>query len=109
MNKPLVEQQASCESPNVPPSSLLNDLDSSRSKRHYRSLFERGTPREASKYDSFFDSYDNMYESGLLDPRCSLDDCTCQCLRRDCHHLTPPRPCRPVRSIWTHDHAICNC
>ena len=67
MNEPFIERQVSFETSNVLHSALLNDPDLSRLKRDYRSLSERDNSRVASRFDNFFDSYDNMYESGQLD------------------------------------------
>ena len=66
MNKPLVERQASSETLNVLPSSLLSDLGSFRLEQRCRLLFKRGNSRVASRFDNSFDSYDNTYGSSLL-------------------------------------------
>ena len=67
MNELLVERQASFETSDALHPFLLNDLDLSRLERDCRLLFERGNSRVASRFDSSFDSYDNMYESDPLD------------------------------------------
>jgi hypothetical protein len=66
MNEPSVGRQASYEISNVLSSSLLNDLDPSILEQRCRLMFERGNSRVASRFNNFFDSYDNTYGSGLL-------------------------------------------
>ena len=66
MNRLLIKQQIFYKNLNILFSFLLNDLDLSKLKRHYKLLFKRDTLRKIFKYDSFFDLYNNMYKFDLL-------------------------------------------
>jgi len=68
-------RQASYESLNVLLFMWLNYLNLSILRRRCRLLFEKDNPKETSKFENFFDLYDNIYESDRLDPRYLLYNC----------------------------------